>query len=262
MPYQRVRGFKCYYEDRGRKAPLLLLHGAIGSGELHLTPQIEEFSRSYRVIVPDMRGYGKSRPPERDFPLDFYIRDCEDMAALMRKIGACPFFAAGWSDGGIVALWLAVKYPRLVEKLIVWGANSYFSAEDITAYEKSRDTHKWPQHRQKEIAKVYGEPYWREMWGQWCDSAKDIYAAGGRPVRDCLQLISHPTLILHGKKDPLVPSFHPLLLHREIPHAKLKVFPNGRHDIHLTHTAGFNQAVLEFLQDEAVHKLPEKQSSR
>ena len=49
-----------------------------------MAPQFEGLSKEkYTLVTLDPRGYGKSRPPERDFPLDFYRRDAEDAAGLM-----------------------------------------------------------------------------------------------------------------------------------------------------------------------------------
>ena len=51
----------------------------------------------------------------------------------MLNINKCSLL--GWSDGGNTALIMAAKYPQLVDKLVVWGANAYFTDEDIEAYE-------------------------------------------------------------------------------------------------------------------------------
>jgi valacyclovir hydrolase len=131
MPYRDVRGVRLYYEERGQGSPLLCLPGALGTGATDFAPQLEELSQHFRVIAPDPRGYGKSRPPERNFPLDFIQRDCDDMAALMAALGCQSFAAAGWSDGATASALMAVTYPERISKLIIWGGNAYLSAEDM-----------------------------------------------------------------------------------------------------------------------------------
>ena len=59
-------------------------------------------------------------------------------------------------------------------------------------------------------------------------------------------MIRCPTLILHGGRDPLVPDFHPHILHQEIRMSQLKIFPDVRHHIHLLEE--FNHLGLEFLE--------------
>src|SRR5205823_996108 len=117
MPEITARGITFHYEEAGAGEPLVLLHGGLGTGALHWWRELSFFARCLRVIAPDMRGYGRSTPP-RNFPPDFYRRDAEDMAALIRATGAAPAHVLGWSDGGVVALILAAEHPEVVRSLI------------------------------------------------------------------------------------------------------------------------------------------------
>lgn len=95
MPYADIRGVKLHYEDLGEGLPLLLLPGALGSGQSDFAPQLQALPQhGLRVVAPDPRGYGKSRPPEREFPPDFYQQDARDFAALMETLG-CSAYAVG-----------------------------------------------------------------------------------------------------------------------------------------------------------------------
>ena len=80
--------YRVHYEDRGTGPALLLIPGALGSARTDFGPQLEELPAHFRVIAADPRGYGRSRPPERDFPLDFLERDAAGMAALAVSVGA------------------------------------------------------------------------------------------------------------------------------------------------------------------------------
>jgi valacyclovir hydrolase len=249
MPYLEVRGVRLYYEERGQGSPLLCLPGALGTGATDFAPQLEELSQHFRVIAPDPRGYGKSRPPERDFPLDFIQRDCEDMATLMAALGCQSFVVAGWSDGATASALMAVTYPERISKLIIWGGNAYLSSEDIEAYEKTRDISSWSSRMRERMESLYGDSL-QDLWAGWCDGMKAIYQAGGEVCHKRLYLVRCPTLILHGEQDPLVPGFHPHVYHQGISNSRLHVFPEGRHNIHLFYAAEFNQLVREFLQEE------------
>lgn len=62
------------------------------------------------------------------------------MEHLLQQIGFTKFSLLGWSDGGISSLILSAKYPESVEKLVVWGANSYVTPEEIQIYESKKIT--------------------------------------------------------------------------------------------------------------------------
>jgi valacyclovir hydrolase len=248
MPYARVRGVNLYYEDRGQGQPLLLIAGALGTGQSDFAPQLETLpGAGLRVIAPDLRGYGKSCPPAREFPLDFYEQDAQDCAALLDAIGCHAYAVGGWSDGAVSGLLLTLSRPRSVAKLILWGGNAQVTAEDIEGYERTRLLSSWSPRMVEALRSIYGDAL-QDLWARWCDAQKALYQAGGELCRQRLPLIRCPTLILQGGKDPLVPSFHAEVLHQDIAGSRLHIFPNGKHNIHQTYTQEFNRMVVEFLQ--------------
>ena len=179
MPYAQVRGVNLYYEDRGQGQPLLLIPGALGTGQSDFSPQLEQLpQQGLRVIVPDARGYGKSRPPVRQFPLDFYEQDAQDCVALMEAIGCQSYAVGGWSDGAIIAMLLTLQRPQQVSKMVIWGGNAYLAREDIEAYEATRQLSSWSQRMIDAMAAIYGEEL-QDLWSCWCDAMQALYRAGG-----------------------------------------------------------------------------------
>lgn len=248
MPYAHIRGVRLYYEDRGQGLPLLLIPGALGTGLTDFGPQLEALPQAgVRVIAPDARGYGKSRPPRRQFPLDFYEQDAQDCAALMETLGCKSYAVGGWSDGAIIGLLLTLQQPQRVAKLAIWGGNAYLATEDIAAYETTRVLSSWSPRMVKAMGAVYGDEL-QELWSRWCDGMLAIYCSGGELCRQRLSLIQCPTFILHGAKDPLVPTFHADVLKAGIAHARLHMFPDGKHNIHIAFAREFNRLLLEFLR--------------
>jgi valacyclovir hydrolase len=77
---------------------MLLLGATLSLGLEEFAPQFDHFSPDFRMLLPDRRGYGRSRPPDRDFPRNFYQRDAEDLAALLRHLDVEPASVLGWSD--------------------------------------------------------------------------------------------------------------------------------------------------------------------
>lgn len=120
MPKLDVNGFSMFYETIGLGQPILFIPGALGTGGVDFKDQLPWFSQTFRVIAPDPRGYGESRPPERDYPLDFYQRDAEDMLALMTALGHDEFSIAGWSDGANIGVLMAAKCPERIRRLVIW----------------------------------------------------------------------------------------------------------------------------------------------
>ena len=248
MPYAYVRGVNLYYGDRGQGPPFLLIPGALGTGQSDFGPQLDALPQAgVRLIVPDARGYGRSRPPTRQFPLDFYEQDAQDCAALMEAIG-CQFYAVGgWSDGAIVSLLLTLQQPQRVEKLVIWGGNAYLAFEDVEAYETTRLLSSWSQRMIDAMGAIYGEEL-QDLWSRWCDAMLALYCAGGELCRARLHLIRCPTFILHGGKDPLVPAFHADILKEGIVNSRLHMFPDGKHNIHIAYAQEFNRLLMEFLR--------------
>merc|ERR1740130_1732823 len=95
--------------DISSGVPVLCLPGAMGTAETDFAYQLDGLSSSHGVVSLDPRGYGKSRPPSRRYPTDFYHIDAADAAAVMDSLGCKKYTVIGWSDGAISATILAAK---------------------------------------------------------------------------------------------------------------------------------------------------------
>jgi len=247
MPKLSMAEFTVHYESAGEGEPLLLLPGALGTGTADFPDQIAWFSQNYRVIAPDPRGYGQSRPPERDYPIDFYQRDAEDMAALMAALGYERFGVMGWSDGANSGTIMAIRYPERVRDLVVWGGNSFLSEEELHVFQAMRSLSTWSQRAIEPLRAIYGDEL-QALWERYVTGLEGLYAAGGDIYRSELHKVKCPTLILHGALDPLVPATHPEMIHRGIVDSDFYNFPDGKHNIHKKYSEEFNQVVSSFLK--------------
>jgi pimeloyl-ACP methyl ester carboxylesterase len=74
VPYIETGNLRVNHKDLGGGRPLLLLGGTIGTIRGDFSKQLDAFGPDVRVIVPERRGYGLTRPPKRDYPDNFYRR--------------------------------------------------------------------------------------------------------------------------------------------------------------------------------------------
>jgi pimeloyl-ACP methyl ester carboxylesterase len=111
-----VEGRPIYYATEGQGAPLLLLHGPPFDHRVWI-PAIPYLAGHFRVVAPDMPGYGRSSPAKDDTP-EALIRL---MAGLMTGLQMVPGFVAGASFGGAMAVGLAARHSERVRGLVVAG---------------------------------------------------------------------------------------------------------------------------------------------
>ncbi len=118
--YADVNGLHLYYETHGTGRPLILLHGGLGSSEM-FGPVLPALAEKHHVIAVDLQGHG--RTPDIDRPIDTRLM-ADDIAELIRHLGLQKPDLVGYSLGGGVAFFTAVKYPDLVGKLVMVSANT------------------------------------------------------------------------------------------------------------------------------------------
>jgi pimeloyl-ACP methyl ester carboxylesterase len=117
--YADVNGIHLYYETHGTGRPLILLHGGLGSGEM-FGPILPALSKDHQVIAVDLQGHGRTADIDR--PIDIRLM-ADDIAALIDHLGLDKPDLVGYSLGGGVAFFTAVKYPDKVDKLVMAAAN-------------------------------------------------------------------------------------------------------------------------------------------
>ncbi|CAG5125018.1 unnamed protein product [Candidula unifasciata] len=250
---QQVNGVDFHYEETGTgKHTVLLLPGALGTTRTDFLPQLTGLSASkYRIIALDLRGYGSSRPPDRDWPPMFYHRDADDVAVFMQALNIPRYSVLGWSDGGIVAMILAASNPASVHKLVVWGSNAYISDVDLQLYKNVQNIDDWSPKMKQPFIDVYGEEYFRKQWQGWSQAVLNYTThRNGDICIDSLHNIQCPTLIVNGVKDPMVSQEHPAFLHKHIANSRVVDFPEGKHNLHLRFHTEFNSLVEQFLDEE------------
>ena len=105
--YAEVNGINLYYETHGSGRPLILLHGGLGSGEM-FGPLLPALAAGHQVIAVDLQGHGRTADIDRPITVQ---NMADDIAALITHLGLDKPDVMGYSLGGGVAFWTAVKVP-------------------------------------------------------------------------------------------------------------------------------------------------------
>ena len=122
--YADVNGINLYYEIHGAGRPLVLLHGGLGSGEM-FGPALPALAAGHQVILPDLQGHGRTADIDR--PIDVQLM-ADDIAALITHLGLEKPDVVGYSLGGGVAFFTAVKHPEQVRRMVMVSTNMRRSA--------------------------------------------------------------------------------------------------------------------------------------
>ncbi|MBP1465107.1 alpha/beta hydrolase [Candidatus Chloroploca sp. M-50] len=241
------------YDDEGAGHPLLLLHGFTGTARSHLGDLIDYLKRNWRVIAPDLRGYGASRPPFRDFPPDFYQRDADDMIRLLEHLNPGPVVVLGFSDGAESALLLAATRPDLVCGVVAWGVAGVISAPMAAAAQQWLPVSAWDASRaswRDEIIANHGADQLAPLIEGWAAAAQAIYAAGGNICYDQADRIACPVLLLNGdgEVNNLATDFFRLA--ERIAHCRATIIAASGHGIQFDQPAQLRDLIRTFLEEE------------
>ncbi len=112
-----IQGVNLVYLDQGKGTPLLLIHGYCGNA-YNWSQVFETLSRDFRVIVPDLPGYGKSGCPEKKVKATM-IWYADFLSEFLDQIGVEKAVVVGNSMGGSIAAWIAIRHPEKVSKLVL-----------------------------------------------------------------------------------------------------------------------------------------------
>jgi pimeloyl-ACP methyl ester carboxylesterase len=116
--YVPANGVNYYYEISGRGAPLLMLHGGLGSIDM-FRPILPQLAKERQVIAVDLHGHGRTALGDRPISL---IAIGDDLAAVLGKLGYDSVDVFGYSFGAGAAFRLAVQHPNLVRRLVIVSA--------------------------------------------------------------------------------------------------------------------------------------------
>jgi pimeloyl-ACP methyl ester carboxylesterase len=226
--YAAVNGLRMYYEIHGAASsahpPLLLLHGGSGTIETSFSKLLPLLAADRRVIAIEQQGHGHTADIDR--PLS-YTQMADDTAALIATLKLGKVDCLGWSDGGNVALQLAIRHPQAVRRLVAGSPNFRADAlqDESVAFVKSATAETWPPPVKAAYMRVAPDP---QHWGELIAKLKRLWLEAPDWPEQQLKSIHAPVLLMYGDHDDIRLE-HALLMQRLIPSAELAVLPGTSH---------------------------------
>lgn len=260
-----VNGTKLHYEILGEGHPLVLIHGFTANTTLW-NDQFEVFSKRFKVMRYDMRGFGKSALPT----VGKEYSHTEDLKALLNQLGIDHAHSIGCSMGGRIALDFALEYPEVTKALILVDSSvggyqgwskAFLKSDELfekkvkeKGWEAAKDLlTKTPSFRKLAREKpdvALRNKQMKSEYSGWHFVNADPCRHLDPPAIGRLQEIKVPTLIIVGESDS--PDYHNIadVLNKKIRDSRKIVMKGAGHTPNMETPREFNEAVLSFLANE------------
>jgi pimeloyl-ACP methyl ester carboxylesterase len=237
--YLDIAGHPTWVDDRGSgDETIVLLHGGMSNGDELMDAIGAALLERYRVVAFDRRGHG--RTADTDEPLHYDDMATETIEVLADVVGG-PAHLVGWSDGGIVALLVAMRRPDLVGRLVPIGANFHY--DGVLSLDFPPDS---PVAQQMFQDYVDRSPDGPEHFGVLFEKFLAMATTEPTLTVDDLATIAAPALVLVGDDD-LIRFDHTWALYDALPQGQLAVVPGASHGVPAERPADVARLVLDFL---------------
>jgi pimeloyl-ACP methyl ester carboxylesterase len=234
-----LNGVALWYAMTGSGPPVVLLHGGLANSD-YWGNQVTALCPRHTVILLDSRGHGRSARDDRPFGYDLMA---DDVVALLDHLALRRVDILGWSDGAIIGLDLAIRYPERIGRIFAFAANARvdgllpeggrtptFAAFRARAAQEYARLSPTPSRYDDFVARV------GTMWAtqpNWTDAQ--------------LRGIRARVIVVDGDHDEAIRRWHTESIAATIPGAGLLILPFTGHFAFLQDPALFNAALLEFL---------------
>jgi len=267
MPSVTLNDITLHYEDVSPPAtvsetPLLLIAG-LASDSASWAPVAGRLAQTRRLILPDNRGAGRTRPLDAPIGVTQMADDC---AALLDALGVPRAHVCGHSMGGLIAAHLAARHPGKVGKLIIAASAPSAPGRNRALFQALRELR----------ASGVDEALWHRMLFFWlfrpaffeapgvvemavreamayphrqerAAFERQVEAAFAEPLALDLTQIPHPTLVLLGADDLLFPAQDAAAAYAGLSNVRIETIAEAAHSLHWDRPAAFCDFVQQFL---------------
>jgi pimeloyl-ACP methyl ester carboxylesterase len=241
--YVQLTSVRLWYDERGAGEPLVLIHGGVVDARF-FEHNIDALAERFHVFAIDLRGHGHTADVEGPFTYDALSQDTIEF--IEAKIGG-PAHLVGHSVGGAVSLFVALRRPDLVRKLVIISSGFHHGG----SLGPSGDIDVGP------VVEAFGESY-----GAVSPDGEDHYPvvvrkdlemAAREPELEASELngIANRTLVMSADDD-IMTLEHTIEMYRAIPNSELSVVPGTSHFNVQEKPAAFNAIIVDFLANDPV----------
>ena len=241
------------YKTFGHGRPVLILHGWGVGSDSWVEAAVLLAQVNYKIIVPDMPGFGKSEVPKTAWKVDDYVEWVKDFAEELKLDN---FVLLGHSFGGQVATKFAAIYPKKVDKLVLCAAAvirkprldsrqrlAKFLARGKVLFQNI-PFGIYPVLR-KIVYRVAGTRDYAQLRGVMAQTFLNVVSES---VLDSAKIIAAPTLIVWGEKDAETPIEDAHEISRQIINSKLITIHGAGHKLHRTHAQELANIIMSNLK--------------
>ena len=242
--WRLVNGHRLFFQRLGSGPPLVLLHGGGSTPEDSFAGQLHVLAAKHRVIAPEQVGHGHTPDIAGDYS---YTAMMDDTVKLMDRLGIKQADFVGWSDGGILALMIAIHHPRYARRLVVSGVN--VSPDGVIEGEDADEAVALPGQGDMPGVALTTLPYVTSH-GPSFDAKLDALwrsSPTGRELNfELLGRVKQPVLVMAGQYD-VIRLAHTLSIYHALPAAELFIVEGAGHGTFVESPAAVNRRMLAFL---------------
>src|SRR3989339_706235 len=242
-----ISGVKTNYVTIGEGKPFLILHGW-GSNTERWAEVAEQISKNnFKVIIPDLPGFGKSDTLAVAWNTNNYIKWLEE---FVKELGLVEFYLMGHSFGGALAVKLAIKYPQQVEKLFL------ISAASVRKRTSKKSAFKNLSTITKAFSFLPGYTFFRKAFYKFIIKKSDYPYVDGTVKETYINVVQEdlsqftgfinvPTVIIWGDKDKSTPVEDAHFMNEKIKSSKLVIIEGAGHALNRECPEVLAEKVLE-----------------
>ena len=236
--YIHIDGHDLYcYEWENEGEAVVLLHGGL-SQSAHWVANIVPALEDYHVFAYDRSSHGFSAYRQESINFKYQVREA---IAYLEKVVKEPAHIIGWSDGGIIGLFLAIQRPDLVKSLVAIGANFHYSGT-VPSFDMG------PISEEDRAEYAIYSPDSPETLDRIHEHFHHMWKSEPEIAVSDLQKIQCPVLVMAGDDD-VIRHEHTIELIESLPLGQLAIVPGTSHILPKEKPGLVNLIITEFLED-------------